>query len=205
MADPDENTQPSAPADLTMQPGDPAANPAAGDPQPQDEPLGEGGKKALEAERKARTELEKELKALSETYAPLKGLVDAIRGGKQGVADEDKTDVERLQEQLAELKAENEKERLGRLRLEVATASGLTPEQAARLQGSTREELAADAAALLELFPAAQEPAGPRRPAPDPTQGGRGAPPDLATQIAAAEAKGDWSTAMSLKNQMLIN
>ncbi|MFG3340539.1 hypothetical protein [Glycomyces sp. NPDC048151] len=203
MADPDNTNQPSAPADPTQQPGDPAANPAAGDPQPQDEPLGEGGKRALEAERKARSELEKQLKDLSDTYAPLKGLVEAIRGGKQGVADEDKTDVERLREELESIRAEADQERLSRLRLEVATEAGLTAQQAARLQGTTREELAADAAALKELFPAVQE--GPRRPAPDPTQGGRGAPPDLQTQIAAAEKAGDWQQAMALKNQMLIN
>jgi hypothetical protein len=178
--------------------GDPPAPAPAVDPQPTDTPLGEGGKKALEAERKRAAELEKQLKAL----APLTDLVDAIRGGKH-IPDNDKTEIEKLQEQLTQLQSDNEKERLGRLRLEVATAAGLTPEQAARLQGSTPEELAADAAALKELFAITTEPGGPRRPAPDPTQGGRGAPPDLATQIAAAEKAGDWATAMQLKSQML--
>jgi hypothetical protein len=38
------------------------------------------------------------------------------------------------------------------LRLEVATAKGLTPKQAGRLQGATREELEADADDLLTTF-----------------------------------------------------
>lgn len=199
----DQESNPSTPPEggpISQQPGDPAVNaPGAGDPQPQDQPLGEGGKKALEAERQARKELEQKLKNLE----PLQQLADAIRGGKH-VPEDEKTEIEKLSEQLAQLQAENEQERLSRLRLEVATAAGLTPEQAARLQGGTREELASDAEALKALF-AVQEPAGPRRPAPDPSQGWRGAPPDLQSQIATAEAKGDWQTAMALKSQMLTN
>jgi len=202
----DQEPNPSTPPEggPISQAVEPPQVPAAGDPQPVDEPLGEGGKRALDAERKRVAELEKQLKERDKKFEPLDAIVKAIRGGHQGVADADKTDVERLQEQVAQLQADNEKERLGRLRLEVATEQGLTAQQAARLQGATREELAADAAALKALFPA-PEPSGPRRPAPDPTQGGRGAPADLQSQIAAAEAKGDWQSAMSLKNQMLIN
>jgi hypothetical protein len=196
---PTETHPPTAPAVPTPPVGDPPALTDAGDPQPKDEQLGEAGLKALQAEREARKALEEELKGL----APLKQLADAIRGG-QHVPEDEKTQVEKLSEQIQQLQQQNEQERLGRLRLEVATAAGLTPEQAARLQGSSREELAADAAALLQLFPAVEQ-QGPRRPAPDPSQGGRGAPPDLQSQIAAAEAKGDWRTAMALKSQMLTN
>ncbi|MEU8840225.1 hypothetical protein AB0D97_13990 [Streptomyces roseus] len=42
------------------------------------------------------------------------------------------------------------------LRMQVAADKGLTPAQAARLQGSTKEELEADADALAALFPAPQ-------------------------------------------------
>lgn len=45
---------------------------------------------------------------------------------------------------------------------------------------------------------------GPRRPAPDPSQGQRhGGPSGIAEQIREAEARGDWATAISLKNQRL--
>lgn len=198
----DQPTEPTTPPEggPTQQPGDPAANaPGAGDPQPKDEQLGEAGLRALQAEREARRALEDELK----TLAPLKQIADAIRGGKH-VPEDEKTEIEKLSEQIQQLQQQNEQERIGRLRIEVATAAGLTPEQAARLQGGSREELAADAEALKALF-AVQEPAGPRRPAPDPSQGWRGAPPDLQSQIAAAESKGDWQTAMALKSQMLTN
>jgi hypothetical protein len=188
MVDQPENPTQPPEGGPTPPEGDPPA--PAGDPQ---EPLGEGGKKALEAERKRAAELEKQLKAL----APLTELVDAIRGGKH-VPEDEKTDVERLREELESIRAEAGKERLSRLRLEIATEAGLTALQAARLQGSSREELAADAAALKELFP--QEPQGPRRPAPDPTQGSRG-PVDLSDQIRAAEERGDLNEAIRLKMQ----
>lgn len=53
-------------------------------------------------------------------------------------------------------------------RLEVALAKGLTPSQAKRLVGNTREELEADADELLKDIGDA---ARPRAPKPDPTQG----------------------------------
>jgi len=199
----DQPTDPITPPEGGPTPpaGDPPALTDAGDPQPKDEQLGEAGLRALHAEREARRALEEELKGL----APLKQLADAIRKG-QHVPEDEKTKVEKLSEQIQQLQQQNEQERLGRLRLEVATSAGLTPEQAARLQGSSREELVADAAALRQLFPTAPaDPQGPRRPAPDPSQGGRGAPPDLQSQIAAAESAGEWQKAMALKSQMLIN
>lgn len=186
--------------------GDPPAAPGAGDPQSQqgnngDEPLGEAGKRALNAERTRVRELEQRLSGL----APLVEFVEQIRAGK-AVADDQKTDTERLQEQIQQLQADAAAERLGRLRLEVATEAALPPELAARLNGTTREELAADAAALKALIPAPESTqGGPRRPAPDPTQGGRGAPPDLSAQIAAAEQAGDWQLSMRLKNQQMSN
>jgi hypothetical protein len=193
----DQPTDPNLPPEggptpLAVEPPEPTD---AGDPQPKGEQLGEAGLRALQAEREARKALEEELKGL----APLKQLAEAIRGGKH-VPEDEKTEVEKLSEQIQQLQAANEQERLGRLRLEVATAAGLTPEQAARLQGSSREELAADAEALKALFPSA-EPAGPRRPVPDPTQGARG-PVDLSSQIREAEANGDIATAIALKARL---
>lgn len=66
-------------------------------------------------------------------------------------------------DEIAEMKAQLEAERQGRLRLEVATEYGLPPVLAARLQGKTKEELAADAEQLKALVP----PAAPVTPAPE--------------------------------------
>lgn len=52
-------------------PEDPAPEPAAPEPEPKDEPLGDGGKKALEAERQARKEAEKKAKRADELEAEL--------------------------------------------------------------------------------------------------------------------------------------
>lgn len=73
----------------------------------------------------------------------------------QEAADARKTADERAAERItaAEQRAADAETRA--LRLEVAAEKGLTPAQARRLVGSTREELEADAADLLESFPAA--------------------------------------------------
>ncbi|WP_416902749.1 hypothetical protein [Micromonospora echinospora] len=194
-------TQP-APAPTTPPVGDPPApttppvTPPPVDPPKEDDPLGPAGKKALDEERAARKELERKLAAL----APLEQLAQALGGKSTG---DGTTDLERLTERLTQHEAELATERAARYRAEVAAAKGLTPQQAARLQGATREELEADADALLALFPG---PAGPRNPAPDPSQGPRGTqPPDLEAQIAAAQAKGDYRAVIALQQSKLAN
>ncbi|MFB7823887.1 hypothetical protein [Streptomyces hydrogenans] len=81
----------------------------------------------------------------------------------------DLTDTERLQKErddamaeAATAKAERDTEARKALLLEVAAEKGLTPTQAARLQGSTKEELEADADSLKSLFgaPAPNDGAG---------------------------------------------
>src|SRR5689334_20286056 len=69
------------------------------------------------------------------------------------------SETERLQAEAATARAEAEAAKAAAataaadvLRLSVAASKSLTPEQAARLQGSTREELEADADALKALF-----------------------------------------------------
>ena len=190
--DPDPTAAPTPPADPVPTP---PSGPAPGD----DQPLGPAGQKALEAERAARKELEKKLAGL----APLQQLADVISGGQTPPAG--KSEVDLLNERFAAYEKDLADERSMRWRAEVAQAKGLTVEQAARLQGATREELAADADALLALFPAA--PPGPRNPAPDPTQGARGGQPgpDLDAQIAAAKTKGDFWGAAALERSKLAN
>lgn len=197
-------TQP-APNPTTPPPGDPAPAPTdptpaptpAPDP-PEDQPLGPGGQKALTAEREARRALERQLAEL----APLKELAAAMAGGQKPPPG--KSDVDLVNERIAELERTANEERAARWRIEVAQAKNLTADQAAWLQGASREELEASADRLLAAFPAA--PAGPRTPAPDPSQGARGGRPgpDLQAQIAEAKAKGDFKAAIALERQKLL-
>ena len=95
-----------------------------------------------------------------------------------------RSDIEKASERAASAERERDDAR-GRLdRLEVALEKGLTPSQAKRLVGSTREELEADADELLKDLGDSQKPRSPR---PDPNQGrsGNGAA-STAEQFAAA-------------------
>lgn len=116
----DEPTQEPAPKD-------PATDPDA------------GAKKALDAERAARREAEKQLR---EIQARLKE-----------IEDKDKSEVDKLRDQLAELTKERDSLATNSLRAEIAMSKGLTAAQAKRLVGSTREELEADADEILAAFP----------------------------------------------------
>lgn len=193
-------TTPPEPNPATPPAGDPPTTqpPAPAPAQNDDKPLGPAGERALAAEREARKNLEKQL-------APL---LQLVTGADKPAG---KTDIEVLQERLTNHEAELGKERAARWRAEVAHEAGLTPQQAARLQGDTRDALLADADALKALFPGAQPGTAPpaggqpsRTPAPDPSQGARGTGPgDLDAQIADAEAKGDAKTAILLKARKL--
>lgn len=181
-------------------PGDPATPPVPPtDPTPptppDDKPLGPAGERALAAEREARKALEREVAKL----APLANLL----GGAAPTGD-GRTDLELLTERVAGYERDLADERSARTRLEVAAEKGLSPKQASRLRGATKAELLADADELLTEFPAA--PAGPRTPAPDPSQGARGGTPlDLDAQIAEAQSKGDWKAQMRLNTLKLAN
>ncbi|GAB3817684.1 hypothetical protein [Micromonospora zhanjiangensis] len=189
-------TPPTPPADPAPVP--PANPPADPPPKPDDKPLGPGGEKALREEREARKALEKRIAAL----APLEQLAEMLGGKSTG---DPKTDLEQLTERLDGYERRIAEEQSARWRLEVAAEKGLTPQQAARLTGSTRDELAADADQLLTLFPAF-DPSKPRNPAPDPSQGSRGTqPPDLDAQIAAAQKEGDYRKVIALQKQKLAN
>jgi hypothetical protein len=136
-----------------------------GDPGEKKDPedqLGDPGKKALEQERKARRDAESRLAALEKQL--------------KEIADKDKSESEKTAERLAAAERERDEARLRVMRLEVGGAKGLTPKQAARLVGSTVEELEADAAELLASFaPQGGEGAKPppsRKPAENLTPGG---------------------------------
>lgn len=181
------------------------ATPPAPTPEPpkpdDDKPLGPAGERALAAERDARKALEKQVAAL----APLQKIAEALGAGTPAAAG--KSELELLNERFAQHERDLADERVARHRAEVAHEKGLTPAQAARLQGGTRDELLADADALLALFPPASAgaPAQPGTPRPDPTQGARGAGPDVDSRIKEAQAKGDWRTVISLQNEKLAD
>ncbi len=168
----DGTTEP--PPSTPPAPAPPATTPPATPPAPaDDEPLGEAGKKALEEERKARKAADAELAK--------------YRKAEQERADADKSEAEKRA--AAEERA-NQAE-LRATRLEVAAEKGLTPAQAKRLVGSTKEELLADADQILIDFPGAPTtPATPPVPKPDLSQGSKGTPP-LARAKSLGEAVGN--------------
>lgn len=210
-------TAPAGPTTPASQPAATATVPPGQQPQgtatPGDKPLGPGGEKALHEEREARKALEKqvaELKPLAEMAGSLKPLAELLGGKTSG---DSKTDMQRLTETVESLKQDAATERLGRLRLEVAAEKGLTPQQAARLQGADRDALAADADALRALFPATAgttpadqpgtaPPAG--TPRPDPSQGAQpGGTVTVDDQAEQALKDGKVKDAIALKAQAL--
>jgi hypothetical protein len=108
-----------------------------------DTELGEGGKKALEQERRARKAAEKSMKDLQTRLAELE--------------DKDKSEGDKLRDQLKQAEKDRDDARLSVMRLEIASSKGLTPAQAKRLVGATKEDLEADADELLESFKPADD------------------------------------------------
>lgn len=127
------------------------------------ETLGEGGIKALQAEREARSTAEKQI---AELNARLKEFEDAQKSDEERKS-EAEAEQQRQFEETAKAKAEAES-RL--LRYEVAADKGIDLKFVNRINGSTKEELEADADAFLELLGKVTPPA----PKPDPSAG-RGA------------------------------
>lgn len=195
-------TPPAAPAaPATTPPAVPAAPGTAAAPATDDKPLGPNGEKALQSEREARkaehdarVKLEEKLASL----APLEKLAAALGGGDP---DKAKTEIELLTERQTNFETEMAKEREARWRAEIANEKGLTPTQAGRLRGATREELATDADALVADFGITPgTPGTPATPKPDPSQGARpSGTPDIDQQIREAESKGNVRESIRLK------
>lgn len=137
-----DDTKQASPAE---QAGSEATSPAPEQPaQPDGEtPLGDAGKKALDAERKARRDAERQLAAANQQL--------------QQIADQGKTDLELATERAAKAEQQLAVLQHNQLRMEVATAKGLPASAAMRLQGATREELEADAVELAALISAAPQ------------------------------------------------
>lgn len=125
-----------------------------------DEPLGEPGKRALQAERDARTQAQRDLTAAQNR---IKELEDAT-----------KSDGEKQTERLQELEQSDRQKdttiaglQADLLRFRVAAAEGLDLEAAERLRGTTEDEIRADAKAFASKF-------GAHRPGEVPGAGTRG-------------------------------
>lgn len=191
MADAPTPTTPPAP-DTAAQPDASATPPATEAPTP--DTLGDPGKKALDAERRARRDAER---ALNEAQAKVKAFEDA-----------NKSETERMAEQVAALKAEAEAARSEALRMRVATETGLPAELVEFLPSGVDEETLRAKAATLAAMAA---PKGPGKPAPDPAQGakpGVGGPVQLTRadmdrmtpeQIVEARSKGQFDDLLAGK------
>jgi len=120
--------------------------------------------------------------------------------------DASQTDIERMQAQLeAAQQAAGQVPTLSseNLRLRVALDKGLSPELINRLQGSTREELEADADTLLGMLAPKTAQEGLR---PNPAQGtSGGGAPSIQDQIAEATKAGNVKLALQLKSQQLAS
>lgn len=136
--------------------------------EPADKPLGENGEKALRAERERANALEKQLREAQSK-------VEAAEQASLSELEKAQRRAEKAEKDLADAQS-------SALRQRVALEKGLPASLVGRLQGSTEEELSADADSLLELVKA------PTTPRPDPSQGAKGAAPQgsTATQFASA-------------------
>jgi len=127
--------------------------------EPQGDPveLGDGGKKALDAERRRANALDKQLKAiLAERENAETAKLSELEQAKRAAAD--------AATRLAEYERTT-------LRQKVALEKGLPASLVSRLQGDDEESLSTDADALLALLNV------PTTPKPDPSQGAKAALP----------------------------
>lgn len=149
---------------MSDNPETPQGDPAPETPQDGDQPLGEGGLKALQAEREAREKADKQVKTLQ-------GKIDDLNKQLATVKNDG---LPEWQQKFNDLQAKLDNEIQARQKAEQASAAaertqygldkGLPMPLAKRLTGATPEELDAEVAELLPLV-------GPHSPLPNPQQG----------------------------------
>lgn len=151
-------------------PENPSAEPAAepNTPPATDEALGEGGKKALQEERKAKRELERQLAEISKKLTEYE--------------QRDMSELDRLKAASTQLEQQLVTERATRLKLEIAAEHEITGDDLVLLTASDEETLRAQAARIQ----AKNEAAGNKPPSPLPGQGTPPAAPATATVAAGA-------------------
>lgn len=137
------------------------APPAEQQGDPADKPLGEGGEKALKAEREARKAAEAEKSALQKQLEEINRANETALERAQREAQEAKAQVEAIPQQVAD-----------QLRGHLATIHNISEEQQELyLTSNDPGTLLKQAMGLVERTPTS--------PKPDLTQGGKGEPPAL--------------------------
>lgn len=127
-------------------------NPEGGKPEgadqakPDDKPF-----KAPESQADLDRIIEQRLARERQRYADYDSLKEKA-GKYEQLEDEKKTEAQRLAEDRDGHKSRAEKAEAELMRLQVGLDKGLTPAQAKRLTGSTKEELEADADELIATF-----------------------------------------------------
>ena len=152
--------------------------------------LGDAGKKALAEERKAKAAEKRRADDAERRLAELER--ERMTDAEKVVAERDDW-RKKYEEQTAALAARE----LDLLRRDVAAEKGLPAALARRLDGTTREDLEADADALKALLP---DPDAPRTPKPDPSAGStgdKGKPSSVADAMARYQARRERSGATS--------
>ena len=153
-----------------------------------DEQLGEGGLKALRAERQKAKDLEREL-------------ADAL-ARVQEFEDRDKSEEQKRAEEAARLQAEIAELQKAKTLAEVSNSVGVPADLLAGPASTSVEDVQAYADALSE-WRGKQEPVEPVAVVPTIGQTPRSGNVPLKDQIAAAEAAGDKALVAALKAQML--
>lgn len=142
---------------------------AAVPPASDELPVEQWDKDRAAATIKTQRQVEKELRAQLKDY-------ERLKAEEQKRQEASMTKEEALQRQLAELQSRTVQYESELMRRDVISQTGLPPEFAERLRGSTREELLADAEALKKLLPQApkqsvvQSPTNPNGAAPNETE-----------------------------------
>ncbi|WP_406234940.1 hypothetical protein [Nocardia sp. NBC_01009] len=182
-----EGDPPSTAPEPTTTPQPATTEPKAPAEPAADDGLGDGGKKALEAERLARKEAEKAQKAAE---AKVKTFEDA-----------QKSDAQKQAERLAELETEAATAKHEALRFKYAAKHQLSDEDAETfLTGADEATIAKQAARLAELVAGGATP----KPQPGtyvPGEGRTPQTPNLDEQIAEAQKNRDFTRAIALKEQ----
>lgn len=135
--------------------------------EPPQEQLGEAGLKALNAERDARKEAERQIKELKDQLKDAKPAAERLKE----IEDQQKSELEKANERMAELQAEAAKSATEALRYRIATKHGISDEDAeVFLTGSDEESISKQAERLVALQ---GERVQAQQQKPDPSQGAR--------------------------------
>ena len=157
---------PTPPAPPAPAPPAPAPSaPPAGDSDPVPPESGGDDFKSEQSKQRVLADLAEERKQRQELAAKLKEIEDAKLSDEQ----RRERDLEERAQRIAELEKTNAELALAKTRRDVADDAGLPSWVAPRLQGTTEDELRADAEKVLAELGTPKPPA----PRPDPGQGGR--------------------------------